>query len=145
MRVALVACAALLVLAGCLGATKDQRSPPGTASVLVERMAAPGAELLVSVWRDGVVPALVVGLGGVYAEVLDDVAIVPLPVTPERAERAIRALRGAPLLAGADVPAAAALAAQLTRLELDLIECNPVIVHPRGAVVVDAVAKESAP
>ena len=115
------------------------------ASVLVERMAAPGVELIVSVRRDGVVPALVVGLGGVHAEVLDDVAIVPLPVTPERAERAIHTLRGAPLLAGSDVPAAAALAAQLTQLDLDLIECNPVIVHPRGAVIVDAVAKESAP
>jgi acetyl-CoA synthetase len=115
------------------------------ADVLVERMAAPGVEVIVSVRRDGVVPALLVGLGGAHAEVLDDVAIVPLPVTPERAERAIRSLRGAPLLAGADIPAAARLATQLTQLDLDLIECNPVIVHSRGAVVVDAVAKESAP
>ena len=114
-------------------------------AVLVERMAPPGAELIVSVRRDGVVPALVVGLGGTYAEVLDDVAVLPLPVTPERVERAIRGLRGAPLLAGADVTAAAELAVRLAALELALIECNPVLVHTRGAVVVDAVAKESAP
>ena len=51
-------------------------------------MARPGAELIVSVRRDAVVPALVIGLGGGYAEVLDDVAIVPLPADPARVERA---------------------------------------------------------
>jgi acetate---CoA ligase (ADP-forming) len=117
----------------------------GSASVLVERMAAPGAELIVSVRRDGVVPALVVGIGGVHAELLDDVAIVPLPVTAHRAERAIAGLRGAPLLRDKDIPAAARLATQLADLDLDLIECNPVLVHRHGAVVVDAVAKETAP
>ena len=50
-------------------------------TVLVELMAAPGTELLVAVRRDGIVPVLVVGLGGVYTELLDTVAIVPLPVT----------------------------------------------------------------
>jgi acetyl-CoA synthetase len=110
---------------------------------LVERMAAPGAELLVSVTREGVVPALVVGLGGAHAEVLDDVAVLPLPVTAERVERALRSLRGAPLLAGADLRAAAHLAMALPK-DLALIECNPVIVGAHGAVVVDAVAKETA-
>ena len=113
--------------------------------VLVERMAEPGAELLVSVRRDAVVPALVIGLGGVYAEVLDDVAVIPLPASAERVERALRGLRGAALLAGLDVAAAARLAAGLAALGgLELIECNPVLVHRRGAVVVDAVAREVA-
>ena len=75
------------------------RSFSAAGTVLVERMAAPGVELLVSVRRDAVVPALVVGLGGSLAEVLDDAVIVPLPVTPERVEAAIRALKGAALLA----------------------------------------------
>ena len=47
-------------------------------------MAPPGAELIVAVRRDAVVPALVIGLGGVYAEAFDDVAVVPLPATPAR-------------------------------------------------------------
>jgi hypothetical protein len=115
-------------------------------AVLVERMAAPGAELIVSVRRDAVVPALVVGLGGAYAELLDEVAIIPLPVTAERVERELRQLRGAGLLAHADLPAAARLAARLTTLPgLELVECNPVLVHTEGAVVVDAVAKEISP
>ena len=46
-------------------------------------------------------------------------------------------------LARADLPAAARLAARLTELPgLELVECNPVLVHNEGAVVVDAVAKE---
>jgi acyl-CoA synthetase (NDP forming) len=116
-------------------------SPRG--AVLVERMAPPGAELIVSVRRDAVVPALVIGLGGGYAGVLDDVAIVPLPADPARVEHAIRQLKGAALLGTADLPAAARLATRLTELHgLELIECNPVLVHNEGAVVVDAIAKE---
>ena len=56
------------------------RSTAGpAASVLAERMAAPGVELIVAARADAVVPALVIGLGGIWTEVLDDVAIVPLP------------------------------------------------------------------
>ena len=111
----------------------------------MERMAPPGAELIVAVRRDAVVPALVIGLGGVYAEAFDDVAVVPLPATPARVEAALRSLRGAALLAGADLPAAARVAAALAEIPgLALIECNPVLVHEEGAVVVDAVAKELA-
>ena len=122
------------------------RSFSTSGAVLVERMAAPGVELLVSVRRDAVVPALVIGLGGSLTEVLDDVVVVPLPAGPERIEAAMQQLRGAKLLAGADLPAAARLAARLTELPgLELVECNPVLVHPEGAVVVDAVAKEISP
>jgi acetyl-CoA synthetase len=122
----------------------------GAASVLVERMAPPGAELFVAARADAVVPALVVGLGGVWTEELDDVAIVPLPADPERVERALRSLRGAALLTGGRgrrplaVAAAARLAARTGDLLLErgltLIEVNPVLVHERGALVVDALA-----
>ena len=69
--------------------------------MLVERMAPPGVELLIAARADAVVPALVVGLGGIWTEALDDVAIVPLPADAERVEEAIRSLRGAAALAGA--------------------------------------------
>ena len=120
------------------------------AAILVERMAPPGVELLVSARADAVVPCIVVAIGGAWTELLDDAAIVPLPATSARVEAAIRALRGAPLLTGGrgrqpfDVAAAARLAAAAGELlvasGLELLELNPVLVHERGATAVDAVA-----
>ena len=120
------------------------------AGVLIERMAPPGAELLVAARADAVVPCLVVGAGGVWTEALDDAAVVPLPATPERVEAALRTLRAAPLFTGGrgrpalDVAAAARLAAGAGDLllagGLELLELNPVLVHEQGAVAVDAVA-----
>jgi succinyl-CoA synthetase beta subunit len=124
-------------------------------TVLVERMAAPGVELIVAARRDAVVPALVLGLGGAFAELLDDVAIVPLPCAPPRAERALRELRGAGLLTGArgrdpvDLAAVAELAVAAGRalldLDLALVELNPVICRSDGAIAVDAVVRRAAP
>ncbi len=124
------------------------------AQVLVERMAQPGVELIVSARADAVVPALVVGLGGVWTEALADVAVIPLPASPERVERALRDLRGASLLTGGrgrpalDVGAAARLAAAVGELLLSeglaLIELNPVIVGVAGAIAVDALVVHGA-
>jgi acetyl-CoA synthetase len=117
--------------------------------VLAERMAAPdGIELIVAAHRDGVVPALVIGLGGIWTELLDDVAIVPLPATAARIERALRSLRGAPMFAGGrgrtagDIGAAATLIERcgglLLKGQIELIELNPVLLGEAGAVAVDA-------
>jgi acetate---CoA ligase (ADP-forming) len=113
-----------------------------TTAILVEQMAPPGAELLVSVRTDAVVPALVVGLGGVWTEALDDVAIVPLPADARRVEQALNSLKGAALIP--NIKVAAQVAAQIGAAAggLELLECNPVLVHRDGAVVVDATAKE---
>ncbi len=125
------------------------------ARVLVERMAPPGVEVLIAARADAVVPALVVGLGGIWAEALDDVAIVPLPADAERVEHAILSLRGAAALAGgrgrpaADLAAAARLAAAIGSLlldsGLDLLELNPVVVHPEGCVALDALGRRPPP
>ncbi len=72
------------------------------AELLVERMVPAGVELLVAARADAVVPALVVGLGGIWTEVLDDVAIVPLPASPARVETSDR--RPARLVAAARRP-----------------------------------------
>jgi acyl-CoA synthetase (NDP forming) len=126
---------------------------PG-AAVLVERMAEPGAELLVSARSDGVVPSLVIAAGGLWTELLGDSVLIPLPALPDRVERAIRELRTAPLFTGGrgrpplDVAAAARLAAATGELLLDsrlaLIELNPVFVHEHGVTVVDAAAAGAA-
>ena len=118
--------------------------------VLAERMAPGGAELLVAARADTIVPVLVIGLGGIWTELLDDVAIVPLPADARRIERALRSLRGAGLLTGsrgrpaADIAAAATLIERCGELLLEggveLIELNPVLVGEAGAgaMAVDA-------
>ena len=113
-------------------------------------MAEPGVEVVVAARADAVVPALVVGLGGIWTEALDDVAVVPLPATPARVEAALRSLRGAPLLTGgrglepvalADLAELAARAGEVLLAErLALLELNPVSVSAGGAVALDAVA-----
>ncbi len=124
-------------------------------AVLAERMVVPGVELIVAARADAVVPAVLVGLGGVWTEVLDDVAIVPLPADAARIERALRALRGAPLLTGdrgaapVDLAAVARMAQRVGELllkeSLELLELNPVLAGPAGAVAVDAAARRHAP
>ncbi|MBS1895116.1 MAG: acetate--CoA ligase family protein [Actinobacteria bacterium] len=121
------------------------------ATLLVERMAGEGVELIFAVRRDGVVPALLVGIGGIWAEALDDVAIVPLPASIARVERALRGLRAASLLTGGrgrqavDLGAAARFGSRLGELALehglDLLEVNPALASPRGCIALDAVAR----
>jgi succinyl-CoA synthetase beta subunit len=125
---------------------------PG-AVLLVEEMAAPGVELVVAATRDGVVPALLIGFGGIWADVLDDVVVVPLPADPDRVITAIRSLRGATILTGGrgrpplDLAAVGEIAHRIGELLLDggfsLIEVNPLIVSAdgSGAVAVDALAR----
>lgn len=124
------------------------------AVVCAERMADDGVELILAAHTEGIVPALVIGLGGKWAEVLDDVRVIPLPARPERVAHELTLLRGAPLLLGArgaspvDLGAVAAVAARLGELligsSLDLIECNPVLAAPDRAVVLDAAIRRGA-
>jgi len=119
------------------------------ARVLVEQMVPSGVDVIVAARRDGVVPTLTVGLGGVWAEALADVACIPLPASPERVRTALGALRGFALLAGArggaayDVDAlcdaASRIGDALLGEGLCLIEVNPIIVAESGCVAVDAV------
>jgi len=121
------------------------------AALLVERMSSPGVELLVAARRDGVVPTLVVGLGGIWTEVFNDAVVVPLPADPARVTQALLALKGASLLTGGrgSEPVAlaplAALASVVGQLlideDLSLIELNPVVVTADDAVALDAVIR----
>jgi succinyl-CoA synthetase beta subunit len=119
------------------------------ARVLVERMAEGGAELLIAARSDGVVPSLVVGLGGIWTEALGDVVVIPLPADAERVKRALLSLRGVAAIAGGrggeplDLDAAAEVAVATGTILLDnrlsLVELNPVLLGREGAVAVDAV------
>ena len=115
--------------------------------VLVERMASPGFEMILGARRDrdwG--PIVMVGLGGIWTEALEDVRLFPAGLPREAIIEEIRALKGARVLAGIrgspplDVAALAETAAKLGALmlahpALDEIEINPLIVRPHGAGV----------
>jgi acetate---CoA ligase (ADP-forming) len=127
----------------------------GATPVLVEAMVAPGLEVMVAVKRDGVVPVLVLALGGTWVEVLDDAAVIPLPVDPATVRARVAGLRAAALFTGGrGRPAvdldglgrlAAAVADAALTHELELIELNPVIVGPAGVSVVDALISRVRP
>jgi acyl-CoA synthetase (NDP forming) len=118
----------------------------------VERMAPvnDGVELIAGSIRDARFgPIVLVGLGGVYAELLDDTAVALAPVDAEQAEELIDSLRGSAILAGArgrpsvDVAGAAEAVASLSHLaasrpDLAEIEINPLLVTPSGARALDA-------
>jgi acetyl-CoA synthetase (ADP-forming) len=118
----------------------------------VQPMVRGEAEVIVGARRDPHFGAVVmVGLGGLAVEILDDVALAPAPVSVGRARTMIGTLRGAPLLTGArgrpplDVDAIAAAVVSVSWLAADLgarlvdLELNPLIVGRRGkgAVAVD--------
>jgi acyl-CoA synthetase (NDP forming) len=109
-----------------------------------------GVELLTGArWDARFGPVALVGLGGVYAEVLRDVAVALAPVTPAQAGAMLRKLKAFPLLDGArgrpalDVDAAAAALSALSIVaaahpEIGELEVNPLLVLPDGALGLDA-------
>ncbi len=118
--------------------------------VLIEPMAERGIELIVGMTRDPLFgPAVLVGFGGIFAEVLDDVAIRLAPVSHQDAMAMLASLRGASLLGGArgrgeiDREGVADLVVGLGRLAWDrpdivAVDLNPVIASASGALAVDA-------
>ncbi len=118
--------------------------------VIVQSMAHDGVELVVGLKRDPVFGVVVMaGVGGIFVEVLKDVAFRKAPVTEAEAGRMLDQLKGRALLDGVRGGKAVDRAA-VTRLisavslfgaaaegslaELDL---NPVLAGPGGATAVD--------
>jgi acyl-CoA synthetase (NDP forming) len=120
--------------------------------VLVEPMAARGIELIVGARNDPHWGAtILVGFGGVSAELLHDVRLLPAGLDREGIAAELRRLRLAPLLDGfrgepaMDVDAVAALVEALGKVvtatpAIREIDLNPVMVYPRGhgAIALDA-------
>jgi acetate---CoA ligase (ADP-forming) len=117
---------------------------------LVQRMAEPGVEMLVGVVADSSFgPVLACGAGGTMAELLGDLAVRLPPLTDRDAHEMVRSLRSFALLRGhrgapaADVEALEDVLLRVGALveahsEIAELDCNPVIVAPSGATVVDA-------
>jgi acyl-CoA synthetase (NDP forming) len=120
--------------------------------VLVQPMLAGGTEMIVGVKRDPLFgPAILCGFGGIFVELLRDVAVRVPPLDQAEALAMLAELRGAALLRGArgrppadvaalaDVLVAVARLAQAHRDSLRALDLNPLVVldEGRGAVAVD--------
>jgi acyl-CoA synthetase (NDP forming) len=119
--------------------------------VLVQRMESGLAEAIVGYRDDPLVgPVVIVGAGGVLAELHEDFALRIAPVSEQEATEMIREVKGlAPVrgyrrLPQGDLEALAAAVTALSRLALVAgrpvaeAEINPLIVKEKGAAAVDA-------
>ncbi|HMG49457.1 MAG TPA: acetate--CoA ligase family protein, partial [Inquilinus sp.] len=127
--------------------------------VLVARMAqGQGVEMMLGLHRDpDFGPVVLVGFGGIHAEILKDAVFALPPFDAAEARRLIDRLRLRPLLDGArgaapaDIDAMAQAAARFSALAaalgdgIETIDVNPILVLPRGAVAVDALVAARRP
>lgn len=120
--------------------------------VLVQEMAKKGREILVGVSRDPQFGALIgVGMGGIYVEVLKDVAFRLAPLSREEVKAQLRSIRSFALLQGvrgeqqADLDMIEDTVLRVSQLVSDFpeiveMDINPLVVYNKGegAIVLDA-------
>lgn len=120
--------------------------------ILVSRQLTGGVECLMGISRDPVFgPVAVFGLGGIFVEILDDVAIRPCPFDAAAAREMILSIKAAGILTGtrgrppADLDALAVMLSRLSAFaaaagpRLRAIDLNPVLALPEEAYALDAV------
>jgi acyl-CoA synthetase (NDP forming) len=121
------------------------------AFILQEYMAG-GREVIMGIkGNEGLAPTMMFGLGGVFVEVMKDVAFRLAPLSEEDADSMIHSIKGYPLLRGVrgekgvDTAKLAEILIRLSMLgadfpEIEEMDVNPVLAFPKGkgAAVVDA-------
>jgi acyl-CoA synthetase (NDP forming) len=135
-----------------LATIKTNKPAANIEGVLVQRQMK-GVECLLGISLDEQLgPTMVLGLGGVFVEILKDVAIRIPPIDATEARRALESLKGREIFSGvrgappADIDALADIAARLSWLAYDLrdditeMDLNPVVALAagEGAFAVDA-------
>ncbi len=117
--------------------------------VIVQHMAKPATELVLGIRRDPVFgPVVMVGLGGIFIEILEDVSFAAAPITPQQAEQMLGQLQGRAVLEGArgkspvDQSKLADLICKLSEFaiahpELVELDLNPVFADGGNFVAVD--------
>ncbi len=118
--------------------------------VSVQPMGKSGIEVIMGMTKDpSFGPVIMFGLGGVFVEVLKDVAFRVVPIEESDAEDMINEIRGKKLLEGyrgqepADIACLRQMLLKLSDFvnetpEIQEIDMNPVFAYKDGAVVVDA-------
>ena len=117
---------------------------------LISPMAAPGQECIIGMVHDSQFgPVIMFGLGGIFVEVLKDVSFRVAPLATEDIEEMIREIKGYKILTGVrgekpkDIEAIKEILARLSQIAIDNpeiqeVDLNPVIVHEKGASIVDS-------
>jgi acyl-CoA synthetase (NDP forming) len=129
----------------------DMASRLGAPVLVAPMISGGGIEMILGVARDPQFgPMVVLGFGGIYAEVMQDVTVLAAPFDAAAARRALDTLRMRPLLDGVrgeppvDIDAYCEMAARLSALahalrgEIREVDINPVKVASWGVVGLDA-------
>jgi hypothetical protein len=135
-------------LKGAYAEMAEQLGPQALVAPMIE---GDGVEMILGVSRDPQFgPMVVLGFGGIHAEIMQDVAVLVVPFDAAAARRALDQLRMRPLLEGVrgepavDIDAYCEMAARLSTLadalrgEIREIDINPVKLGSWGVVGLDA-------
>ena len=105
--------------------------------VLVQPMVTGGQELILGGRQDpNFGPVVLIGLGGIFVEVLEEVSLRVAPITNQEAREMIDELRGAPILKGArghkpsDLQAVSDALLRLSQLLIDFPEIRELDINP---------------
>jgi acyl-CoA synthetase (NDP forming) len=134
--------------AGILQRVRTKHPSARMNGILVQAMEKGLAEVILGFRRDAQIgPVVVLGIGGVLAEIYRDFAVRPAPVTVDEASRMVEEVKGLAIIRGyrglprgdtAALARAVAAFSQLSELEPRVAEAeiNPLIVKTEGAGVV---------
>jgi acetyl-CoA synthetase (ADP-forming) len=129
---------------------KKHKADAKIVGVLVQEMIPQSTEVIVGAVKDPQFgPALMFGLGGIFVEILRDVAFRVAPIDEDEAREMISEVKAYPLLKGyrnlppADIEAIVKILVNTSRLvtehhEIKELDLNPVMVYEKGAKAVDA-------
>jgi acyl-CoA synthetase (NDP forming) len=117
---------------------------------LISPMVPHGQECIIGMIRDNQFgPVIMFGLGGIFVEVLKDVSFRVAPLSYEDIDEMIEEIKGYKILTGIrgerpkDIDAVKEIIGKLSQIavenpEINEIDLNPVIVHEKGASIVDS-------
>jgi len=117
---------------------------------LISPMAEKGQECIIGMIRDDQFgPVIMFGLGGIFVEVLKDVSFRVAPLAAEDIDEMVEEIKGYKILTGIrgeqpkDIDAIKDILVRLSEIVIDNpeikeIDLNPVIVHEKGASIVDS-------
>jgi acetyl-CoA synthetase (ADP-forming) len=118
--------------------------------VLIERMMPSSTELIIGGIRDKQFgPSIMFGIGGIFAEIYDDVAFRVAPVDAIDTLNLVQGLRGSKILSGvrgqppADLDSIKSTLINVSNLmiehdSVEQLDLNPVIAYPEGVCAVDS-------